>query len=72
MYEYLVHILYLSHVAKFELTEINNIFKFLGEFDKLKVRTLRRRGYLENVKKRTGPIIDEIERTYCLNGPHVG
>ena len=44
---------YVSNVANFELTEINNIFKCLGGFNELKVRTLRGREYLENVRKRT-------------------
>ena len=43
----------MSNVANFELTEINDVFKCLGGVDKLKVRTLRGGGYLENVRKRT-------------------
>ena len=31
MYKHLIHTLYVSNVANFELTEINNIFKCFGE-----------------------------------------
>ena len=38
----------------------------------MKIRTLRGRGFLENVRERTrgeGSKIHEIERTYFFNGP---
>ena len=44
---------YVSSVANLQLIEINNLFKYLGGVDKLKVSTLRERRYLENVRKRT-------------------
>ena len=41
-----------SNSANFDITEINNGSKCLGGgFDDLKVRTLRGRGFLENVQK---------------------
>ena len=62
MYEHLIHTVFVSEVANFELTEIKNIFKCFGGVDELKVRMLR-----GVPRKRTeggrGPEIDEIELT---------
>ena len=58
--------MYVRNVANSKFAEIKNIFKCLGGVDKLKVRTLRGRGCLENVGKRKkgrGSTIDEIQRT---------
>ena len=64
---------YVSNVANFELIDINNIFNCLGGLINESTYA-QRRGYLEKVRNRTrgrGPKIDEIERTYFLNGPKV-
>ena len=46
---------FVSNLANFGITEINNRFKRLEGrgCDDLKVRTLRKRGCLNNVQKRT-------------------
>ena len=59
-------IIYASNAANFELTKIDNIFKCLGGFDKLEVRTLRGgvlRKRAKVFKEGVGPTIDEIDRT---------
>ena len=63
-----------SNFGNFEITEINNRFMCLGGCDHLKVRMLRRRGYLKNMQECTrgrgsqggrGPKIDKLSaRTF--------
>ena len=68
MYEHLIHTVFVSEVANFELTEIKNIFKCFGGVDELKVRMLR--GYLENVQK--GEEAQKLTKLslHHLNGPN--
>ena len=56
---------YVSGAANFELTEINNTLKCLGVVAKLKVRTLRWSGYLENVRKHTRGVAKSMKLGVC-------
>ena len=63
---------YVSNVANFELTEINNVSKCLGVVEKSKY--VRSRGWVPRKRAKAykgggGPKINEIEGMYFLNGP---
>ena len=62
---------YISNVANFELSEINNIFKCSMGVEQLKARVRPERGgtskTCKSVQGEESPKIDEIERTYFLN-----